>query len=113
MPEHTVEKSEEYADYSILLFLAHFSRVEIKAFLERICLARKMSQNAQYGIVGSSRVDDKYVIFFVSSKPGCMLPTEYLLQLARQKSDVEKLLQVAIYENNAEFRIDYLLWQRA
>jgi len=111
MPEHTVAESEENANYSILLFLAHFSRLEIKAFLERVRLAKKMSQNGQYDIAGSiRRVDSEYVIFIVAAKPRCMMSTEYLLQLASQKADVKKLLQVAVYwENNEYFHMDFVL----
>ena len=114
MPEHTVTESDQNANYSILLFLAHFSRVEIKAFLERIHLARKSSRRNQYGIVGSTRrADDEYVIFYVAAKKGHKLSMEYLLKLAQQKSDVKKLLQVVVYwENYKKFRIDYFLWDR-
>ena len=114
LPEHTVEKSEEAAPHSILLFMAHFNRLEIKAFNERLQLAKEKSKSCQYGIVGSLRREDvKYAIFFVASKPGCMLPIEYLLQLARQKADVNKLLQIVVYwENSEEFRIDYVFWYK-
>ena len=112
LPEHTVVESEENATYPILLFLAHFSRLEIKAFLERVRSAKKMSQDGKYDIVGSMRRrDSEYVIFVVAAKPKCMLPTEYLLLLARQKADVKKMLQVAVYWENSEyFHMDFSLW---
>ena len=112
IPEHTVMESEENASYLVLLFLAHFSRIEIKAFLERINLAKRMSKSNQYGIVGSTRrADGEYVIFYVASRARHKMPTEYLLRLARQKTDVKKLLQVVVYwENDFEYRIDYFLW---
>lgn len=112
LPKHTVVKSEENANYFILLFLAHLSRIEIKEFLKRVDLAIESSRDSKYGIVGSTRrTDNKYVVFYVASEQNEKISMEYLLDLARQKSDVQKLLQVVVYwENNIEYRIDYFLW---
>lgn len=113
LQEHTVEESEELAHHSILLFLAHFNRLEIKAFNERLQRAIIKSRNRQYGIVGSLRNEDiKYAIIFVAPKPGYIYRTEDLLKIVRQKVDVNKLLQIVVYwENSEQYRVDFFMAQ--
>lgn len=112
LPDHTVLESEEEAHFSILHFLAHFKRIEIKTFLERVHLAKKISREGETKVVGSIRKEDvKYVVFFVASKTGEVFQTDYLLELARRKTDVAKLLQVIVFwESDEEFRIDFVFW---
>ena len=101
------------ATYTILLFLAHLRRNEIRAFWERLVLARDQSREGNNGLVGSLRCDDKYVIFFVASQSNKALKMDYLLQQARKKCDPHRMMQVYVWwEDDVNYRIDYLFWDR-
>lgn len=104
---------DDYATYNLLLFLSHFRRLEILAFRERLFLAVEKSKHRDYGIHGSLRNEDNYAVFFVSSPPETVYSMDFLLELAQQKCDPKKLLQVYVWwEDDKNFRIDYLLWDR-
>lgn len=108
----TGRDSEE--TFSILLFLAHFNRKEIRAFGERVLLARDNAQKREYGIVGSIRRDDSYAIFFVSTLPNHVCSMDYLLEQAHTKCNPKVLVQVYVWwENDEDYHIDYLLWDLA
>ena len=85
---------DDPATYAILLFLAHFHRDEIRAFWDRLILARDKAQCHDYDIAGSLRRENEYAIFFVAAPPMQALPMEYLLEKARKKCDPKVLLQV-------------------
>ncbi len=108
--ERSIVGRDNFATYSILLFLMHFRRNEIKEFMKRLILARDKAKAGNYGIAGSLRRGDSYAIFFVSSPPHQSLSMEYLSKLARRKCNPQKLLQVyAWWEDNENYRIDYIL----
>lgn len=109
LPDHTVVKSEEIADYEMVRFFAHFNRQEIKPFIERLHLAVDKAYNAEYGMIGSLRnVLRKYLVVFTSSKYGNGFPMEYLLEVAPNGDEVLRLLQLVIYwENDDEYRVDF------
>lgn len=95
--------------YAVLLFLAHLRRNEIILFRERIYTAWRRTSEKKYGIVGSLR-NNSFVAFFVSSKHGQAYSMKYLLELAREKCNPKLLLQIYVWwENQTNFRIDYLL----
>ena len=74
---------------------------------------RHRARNHDFGIVGSFRRERTYAIFFVSSKPEHALSMEYLLELARKVDDPTIILQVYVWwEDDGNYRIDYLLWDR-
>lgn len=101
--------------YDIILFLAHFNRVKIKAFFERVNLAKEKAKRREYGIVGSLRDDEceKFVVSFESSQSGLPYPCEDLLKkCAEKKCKFRQLLQVVVWwENTEKYRIDYVLWK--
>lgn len=109
MPEHSVFESEENASYPLILFFSHFRRVEIIPFIERLKLSVEKSANKIYGIVGSLRnIIDNYAIIFVTSKYGAGVPMELLFDVAKEKGEVKKLLQIIVYwENDIEYRVDF------
>lgn len=102
---------DDPATYAILLFLAHFHRDEIRAFWDRLILARDKAQCHDYDIAGSLRRENEYAIFFVAAPPMQALPMEYLLEKARKKCEPKVLLQVYVWwEDEENYRIDYMLW---
>lgn len=109
LPEHTIIRSEENSDFEMISFFAHFNRLEIQPFLERMDLSVQKAHAGEYKLVGSLRnVLRKYVIFFVSSQYGNGFPMEYLLDCVPNKSEVDTLLQIIVYwENDAEYRVDF------
>ena len=109
LPEHTIIRSEENSDFEMISFFAHFNRVEIQPFLERLDLSVQRAHAGEYKLAGSLRnVLRKYVIFFVSSQYGTGFPMEYLLDCVPNKSEVDILLQIIVYwENDAEYRVDF------
>lgn len=108
-PDHTVMKSEEIANYEMVRFFAHFNRREIKPFIERLHLTVDKAHNAEYGMIGSLRnILRKYLVVFTSSKHGNGFPMEYLLDMAPNRDEVLRLLQIVIYwENDTEYRADF------
>ena len=101
--------------YDIILFLVHFNRVKIKAFFERVDLAKEKAKRREYGIVGSLRDDEceKFVVSFESSQLGLAYPCEELLKkCAEKKCKFRQLLQVVVWwESTEKYRIDYVLWK--
>lgn len=111
LPERVVAESIDNSSYPMILFFSHFDRTEIKAFEERISRALESAKRGEYTIVGSLRNTlRKYVIFFVSTHDGLILPMDYLDELAQKgEAEFDKLIQVFLYwENNEEYRIDYV-----
>ena len=112
--QQTAERStvgrDHEATFTILLFFAHFRRNEIRAFWDRLVLAKDKAQVGEYDIVGSIRRND-YVVFFVASAPNQVFSMDYLLEKARQKCNPTKLMQVYVWWEDAEnYHIDYLYW---
>lgn len=101
--------------YNIVLFMAHFTRDKIKAFFERVNLAKDKAKRGEYGIVGSLRDDkgEKFVVSFESSQSGLPYPCEDLLKkCVEKKCKFRQLLQVVVWwENTEKYRIDYVLWK--
>ena len=108
--ERSLQGKDNYSTYSIILFLAQFSRNEIKAFEERLKLAIITSKRKIIKVVGSISVRDTYTVFFVSlMSEDDKLPMDYLYETAR-KYNPKRVLQVYIWWlNDIDFRIDYLL----
>lgn len=115
LPTRVVIESEHDSSYPLVLFFAHFNRLEIKEFVERIHKALRASIEQKYTICGSLRnVEQRYVIFFVSSHDGYALDMDFLAEIARKKGTFDILLQVFCYwENNEEFRLDYIFQDMA
>ena len=111
LPEHTVMRSQENSDCEIIKFFAHFDRIEIHQFNEKLELSIReaQNQNKEYTLVGSLRnVLRAYAIVFVSSKYGKSIPMEILYQGTLKKSEVKILLQIIVYwENNTDYRVDF------
>ena len=109
LPSRVVMESQEDGSYPLILFFAHFNRIEIMKFVERIDKALDAARTKEYNIVGSLRnVEQKYVIVFVSTHDGYALDMDFLAKMAREKGDFDILLQVFCYwESEKEFRIDY------
>ncbi len=105
--EHTVESSSMDACYEIVNFLAHLCRDEIKGFVERV--KKAIEGPHQNEIVGSLRnVKNEYVIVFISSNQGEVIPTKKLLPFVSKNQKVRKLLQVIVYRiNKNEYKIDF------
>lgn len=105
--EHTVESSSMDACYEIVNFLAHLYRDEIKGFVERV--KKAIEGPHQNEIVGSLRnVENEYVIVFISSNQGEVIPTKKLLHIVSKNQKVKKLLKVIVYPiNKNEYKIDF------
>lgn len=112
LPDHTIESSEEYGIYKILLFLTHMDRIEITEFMKRLIETRNEARKGIEGICKSlRRADNEYAIFFVA---GGIIRMEYLLSLVRQKSEVKRVVEVSIYwENSENFRVDFVYWDNS
>ena len=101
--------------YEIILLMAHFRIDMIKAFVERVNLAKEKAKRREYGRIGSLRDDrgEKFVVSFESSQSGLPYPCEDLLKkCAEKKCKFRQLLQVVVWwENTEKYRIDYVLWK--
>ena len=109
LPSRIVVESKADSTYPLILFFAHFNRIEIKDFIERVGKTLNAARNKEYNIVGSLRnVEQKYVIIFFSTHDAYALNMDYLAEMAREKGEFDILLQVFCYwESEIEFRIDY------
>lgn len=109
LPDRVVVESEQDSSYPLILFFAHFDRMEIKAYVERVFKTIDAAKKGTYNIIGSLRNEGQsYVIVFVSTYDGYFLDMEFLEEVARKKCDFDVLLQVYCYwENEENFRIDY------
>lgn len=109
LPSRVVIESEKHSSYPLILFFAHFNRIEIKAYVERISKTLNAAKMGQYGIIGSLRnIEQKYVIIFTSTHDGYALDMDFLDEEARNKGDFDILLQVFCYwESKEDFRIDF------
>ncbi len=101
--------------YEIILLMAHFRIDMIKAFVERVNLAKEKAKRREYGRIGSLRDDrgEKFVVSFESSQSGLPYPCEDLLKKCAEKNcKFRQLLQVVVWwENTEKYRIDYVLWK--
>lgn len=115
LPDRIVVESESESSYPLILFFAHFNRLEIKAFVERVTRALKAAHEEEYSICGSIRnIKQRYAVFFVSTHDGKCFNMDYLAEIAQKKGVFDILLQVFCYwENNVEFRIDYIFQDNA
>lgn len=115
LPSRVVVESEKDSSYPLILFFAHFNRLEIKEFVERVNKSLHASHEGKYNICGSIRnVEQRYVIFFVSTHDGYALNMDLLAEIAKEKGSFDILLQVFCYwENGEEFRIDYVFQDNA
>lgn len=109
LPSRVVYESEHNSSYPLILFFAHFNRLEIKEFVERVNRSLKAAQEKNFTICGSLRnVEQRYAIFFVSTYDSYALDMDFLAEIARKKGAIDVLLQVFCYwESREEFRIDY------
>ena len=115
LPFRVVAESEKDSSYPLILFFAHFNRLEIKGFVERVNRALQASRKEKYTLCGSLRnVEQRYVVFFVSTHDGHAFDMDLLAEIAKEKGTFDILLQVICYwESRKEFRIDYCLQDTA
>ena len=110
LPCRVVDESKNDSSYPLILFFAHFNRLEIKEFVERVTRSLNAARKEDYSICGSIRnIEQRYAVFFVSTHDGYSLNMYHLAEIAQKKGAFDILLQVLCYwENNVEFRIDYI-----
>jgi len=109
LPEHTVNNSEENSSYGILLFLAHMNRREISSFWELLNLTKEENEKGKTGLLHSLRSGEDFALLFIS---GTIKPVEIFLPMIRRKADINRILEVAIYEiSSDQFAIDFLYWE--
>ena len=98
LPDRIVFESEYDSSYPLILFFAHFNRLEIKEFVERIYRTLSTAQERKKNITGSLRnVGQRYVIIFVSSYDGNVIKLDYLEEIAKEKGNFDILLEVVCY----------------
>lgn len=110
LPEHTDWQSEDNASFSIIKFLAHLDRVEIKNFWERLNKTRRYSKrHKKTKIIGTLRnTQQKYVILFVPSDGKKILDLEAFAKMYPDLVDTKTWIQVIVYwENSSVFRVDF------
>lgn len=110
LPEHTDWESEDNASFSVIKFLAHLNRVEIKNFWERLNEARRYSKcHKENKIVGTLRnTQQQYIILFVASDGNRILDLEAFSKMYLDLADTKTWIQVIVYwENSSVFRVDF------
>lgn len=109
LPDRVIVESEQEDSYPLILFFAHFNRLEIKEYVERIYKSLDDARKGLYHITGSLRnIEQKYAILFVSTHDGYVFDMEILEMIAREKGNCALLLQVYCYwENNENFYINF------
>lgn len=110
LPEHTDWESEDNASFSVIKFLAHLDRVEIKKFWERLDRARKYSKcHKEAKIVGTLRnTQQQYVILFVASDGNKILDLAAFSKMYPDFVDTKTWIQVIVYwENASVLRVDF------
>ncbi|OUQ55373.1 hypothetical protein B5E58_12400 [Tyzzerella sp. An114] len=109
LPSHIETKSEENADFEIISFFAHFNRLEINLFIERLNLAKTRVENGDYYFAGSLRnIQRKYQIVFFSSRCRDKIPMELILDSIPNKEEVSIVLQIIVsFESFEDFKIDF------
>lgn len=110
LPAHTDWESENDATFSVIKFLAHLDRVEIKHFWELLNKARRYSKcHRKMKIIGNLRnTQSKYVILFVATDGENILDLEEVIKMYPDLSDIKTWLQVIVYwENPSIVRVDF------
>ncbi|MBM6924223.1 hypothetical protein H9X81_11050 [Hydrogenoanaerobacterium saccharovorans] len=109
LPDRVIVESEQDSSYPLILFFAHFERMEIKEYVDRVFNTIAAAKKGTYNIIGSLRNEGQhYVVVFVSTHDGYFLDMEFLEEVVRKKCNFDILLQVYCYwENEEDFRIDY------
>lgn len=109
LPRSVETKSDKNADFEIIQFFAHFNRLEIKYFIERLILTKTKVQNKDYCVVGNLRnTQKKYQIVFFSSQYGAKIPMELIWNYTQNKEEISIVLQIIVYLRTPEdFKIDF------
>ena len=110
LPEHTDWESENNASFSVVQFLAHLDRVEIKNFWERLNKVRQYSKcHNGTRIVGSLRnTQQQYVILFVATDGNEIIDLETFSRMYPDLAGTKTWIQVIVYwDSPSVFRIDF------
>lgn len=109
LPEHTQVRSVESADFELVKFFAHFCRVEIKPFVERLDKAISKSKRKEFAVIGNLRnVQQSYIVLFLSSQHDTCIPNELIREMVPDETEINTILQIVVYwVNDEEYRIDF------
>lgn len=109
LPEHTQVRSVDSAEFKLVKFFAHFCRVEIKPFVERLDKAISKSKSKEFGVIGNLRnVQQNYIVLFLSSQHDSCIPNELIRKMVPDETKIDTILQIVVYwVNDEEYRIDF------
>lgn len=108
-PEHTRIRSVDFADFEFVKFFAHFCRVEISPFVERLEKAIDKSRRKEFEVIGNLRnVLRNYIVLFLSSQYDVCIPNEIIKEMVPVGTEIDTILQIVVYwVNDEEYRIDF------
>ena len=116
LPDKVVVESEHNGSYPLLLFFAHFNRIEIVNFAKRLRKTLDAAQKGDFRCCASLRnTKQHYTIVFFSTHDSYVfnidIPDQNVLeQIINQMgvSDFDILLEVVCYwENSEDYHIDF------
>lgn len=109
LPEHTQIRPVDYADFELVKFFAHFGRVEIRPFVERLEKAIDKSRRKEFELIGNLRnVLRNYIVLFLSSQYDVCIPNEIIKEMVPVGTEIDTILQIVVdWVNDEEYRIDF------
>ncbi|MBR4733321.1 MAG: hypothetical protein IK081_11190 [Lachnospiraceae bacterium] len=110
LQEKLVKKTTDDACLLYVQFFSCFSRIEVRAFMERLERAKTWVRLKRRGVVGSLRSDGKdYTVFFVVSE-GERISIDYLEKISETKGKHGIIAEIVVYRVGEEdLGIDYFL----